>query len=30
VSMGANHLVLNLVGRHAEQLEALAAITGRS
>jgi alkanesulfonate monooxygenase SsuD/methylene tetrahydromethanopterin reductase-like flavin-dependent oxidoreductase (luciferase family) len=30
VSMGANHLLLNPVGRHAEQLEALAAITGRS
>src|SRR5215813_5599247 len=30
VSMGANHLLLNPVDRHAEQLEALAAITGRS
>jgi probable F420-dependent oxidoreductase len=30
VSMGANHLLLNPVDRHAEQLEALAAIIGRS
>ena len=30
VSMGANPLLLNPVGRHAEQLEALATITGRS
>ena len=30
VSMGANHLLLNPVDRHPEQLEALAAIIGRS
>ena len=28
--MGANHLLLNPVSRHAEQLEALAAIVKRS
>jgi probable F420-dependent oxidoreductase len=30
VAMGANHLLLNPVCRHAEQLEALAAIVGLS
>jgi probable F420-dependent oxidoreductase len=30
VSMGANHLLLNPVCRHAEQLEALAAVVGLS
>jgi probable F420-dependent oxidoreductase len=30
VSNGANHLLLNPVSRHAEQLEALASITGLS
>jgi probable F420-dependent oxidoreductase len=30
VGMGANHLLLNPVGRYAEQLEALAAIVKRS
>jgi probable F420-dependent oxidoreductase len=30
VSMGANHLLLNPVSRHAEQLEAVAAVTGLS
>ena len=28
VKMGANHLLLNPVGRHVEQVEALAAIAG--
>jgi hypothetical protein len=28
VAMGANHLLLNPVCRHAEQLEALAAVVG--
>jgi probable F420-dependent oxidoreductase len=30
VDMGANHLLLNPVSRHAEQLEALAAVVGLS
>ena len=30
VAMGANHLLLNPVSRHAEQLEALAALVGLS
>src|SRR3989442_7801457 len=30
VAIGANHLLLNPVCRHAEQLEALASIAGRS
>ena len=30
VSMGANHLLLNPVSRHVEQLEALAAVAGLS
>ena len=30
VGMGANHLLLNPVCRHAEQLEALASIAGRT
>ena len=30
VAIGANHLLLNPVCRHAEQLEALASITGHS
>ena len=30
VAAGANHLLLNPVGRHAEQLEALAAVVGLS
>jgi probable F420-dependent oxidoreductase len=30
VAMGANHLLLNPVGRHAEQMDALAAIVGLS
>jgi probable F420-dependent oxidoreductase len=30
VAMGANHLLLNPVSRHAEQLEALAAVVGFS
>jgi hypothetical protein len=30
VRMGANHLLLNPVCRHAEQLEALAAVVGLS
>ena len=30
VAMGANHLLLNPVSRHAEQLEALAAVVGLS
>jgi probable F420-dependent oxidoreductase len=30
VAMGATHLLLNPVGRHAEQVEALAAIAGLS
>jgi probable F420-dependent oxidoreductase len=30
VSMGANHLLLNPVSRHAEQLEAVAAVAGLS
>jgi probable F420-dependent oxidoreductase len=30
VSMGANHLLLNPVSRHAEQLEVLAAVAGLS
>jgi hypothetical protein len=28
VAMGANHLLLNPVARHVEQVEALAAIAG--
>jgi alkanesulfonate monooxygenase SsuD/methylene tetrahydromethanopterin reductase-like flavin-dependent oxidoreductase (luciferase family) len=28
IAMGANHLLLNPVARHAEQLEALAAVVG--
>jgi hypothetical protein len=28
VAMGANHLLLNPVCRHGEQLEALAALAG--
>jgi len=30
VAMGANHLLLNPVSRYAEQVEALAAVTGLS
>jgi alkanesulfonate monooxygenase SsuD/methylene tetrahydromethanopterin reductase-like flavin-dependent oxidoreductase (luciferase family) len=30
VRMGANHLLLNPVCRHTEQLEALAAVVGLS
>ena len=30
VAMGANHFLLNRVCRHAEQLEALAAVVGFS
>jgi hypothetical protein len=30
VAMGANHLLLNPVSRYAEQIEALAAVTGLS
>jgi hypothetical protein len=30
VAMGANHLLLNPVCRHVEQLEALAAVVGLS
>jgi hypothetical protein len=30
VAMGANHLLLNPVGRHTEQVEALATIVGLS
>jgi alkanesulfonate monooxygenase SsuD/methylene tetrahydromethanopterin reductase-like flavin-dependent oxidoreductase (luciferase family) len=30
VAMGANHLLLNPISRHAEQLEALAAVVGLS
>jgi alkanesulfonate monooxygenase SsuD/methylene tetrahydromethanopterin reductase-like flavin-dependent oxidoreductase (luciferase family) len=30
VAMGANHLLLNPVSRHNEQLEALAAVVGFS
>ena len=30
VALGANHLLLNPVGRHTEQLEALAAVVGLS
>jgi alkanesulfonate monooxygenase SsuD/methylene tetrahydromethanopterin reductase-like flavin-dependent oxidoreductase (luciferase family) len=29
-AMGANHLLLNPVSRYAEQIEALAAVTGLS
>jgi hypothetical protein len=30
VAMGANHLLLNPVSRHVEQLEALAEVVGLS
>jgi hypothetical protein len=30
VAAGANHLLLNPVARHAEQLEALATVVGLS
>jgi alkanesulfonate monooxygenase SsuD/methylene tetrahydromethanopterin reductase-like flavin-dependent oxidoreductase (luciferase family) len=30
VAMGANHLLLNPVARHAEQVEALASVVGLS